>query len=147
LAQKTGTTAPTIRYYEEIGLLPTPSRPPGAQRVYDDTDVRRLNFIRRCRDFGFLIEKVRQLVVLMESSDLPCLDARDLAYEQLQQMRGKLAELQELERSIAAFVDSCDHGCAGGVGADCVIIGELAELPIAPKAAASTRCCSASSKG
>lgn len=146
LAEKTGTNAPTIRYYEEIGLLPLPSRQAGAQRTYDDIDVRRLTFIRRCRDFGFPIEKVRQLVVLMESSDRPCVEARDLAYEQLQQVRSKLSELKELEKSIATFVASCDSNCAGGMGADCVIIGELAELPTLTNKSA-VGCCGPRSGG
>lgn len=55
------------------------------------------------------------MVVLTESWDLPCLEARNLAYEQLQQVRSKSSELQESERSIAAFVDSCDQSCAGSV--------------------------------
>jgi DNA-binding transcriptional MerR regulator len=53
LARRTGTTAPTIRYYEEIGLLHRAGRHSGGHRVYSEEDVRRLFFIRRCREFGF----------------------------------------------------------------------------------------------
>lgn len=127
LAGMTGTTPPTIRYYEEIGLLPVPPRPLGGQRTYDEGDVRRLVFIRRCRDFGFPIEKVRQMVTLMGSADRPCIEARDLAHEQLLEVRRKLRELRELERSIAGFVERCDQQCVGGSGADCIIIEQLSE--------------------
>ena len=72
LAQATLTTTPTIRYYGEIGLLPLPPRQAGSQRGYGDADVRRLTFIRRCRDFGFPIDKVRLLVSLMQDGDRDC---------------------------------------------------------------------------
>jgi DNA-binding transcriptional MerR regulator len=135
LAKATRTTTPTIRYYEDIGLLPAPPRPPGRQRVYEDTDVRRLTFIRRCRDFGFSIEKVRRLVTLMQDRERSCMETRDLAFSHLAEIREKLAELHELERSIAAFVDACDRRCPGGTSADCVILEELAE------GGANDRCC------
>lgn len=127
LAKATRTTTPTIRYYEDIGLLPAPPRQAGSQRIYEQADVRRLTFIRRCRDFGFPIDKVRRLVALVQDGSRPCVEARDLAFSHLAEIREKLGELRELERSVAAFVDSCDHSCAGGAGADCVILEELAD--------------------
>lgn len=81
LAERTGTNAPTIRYYEEIGLLPRPSRRDGGQRSYGEEDVRRLTFIRRCREFGFPIEQVRTLAALFQDQGRSCMEARDLAYE------------------------------------------------------------------
>jgi len=127
LAERTGTNAPTIRYYEQIGLLPRADRREGGQRTYDDDDVRRLTFIRRCRDFGFPIEQVRTLASLMGDRDRSCNEARDLAQEHLMAVRAKLVELQALERTIAGFVRSCDTACAGGPGPDCVILEDLAE--------------------
>ncbi len=59
LAARTGTTAPTIRYYEEIGLLPRADRQDSGQRRYGHEDIKRLTLIRRCRDFGLPIEQVR----------------------------------------------------------------------------------------
>ena len=60
-AERAGTNTPGIRYYEEIGLLPRPDRQEGNQRGYSDEDVRRLTFMRRCRDFGFSIEQARNV--------------------------------------------------------------------------------------
>lgn len=125
LAERTGTNAPTIRYYEEIGLLPRPSRRDGGQRSYGEEDVRRLTFIRRCREFGFPIEQVRTLAALVQDRDRSCMEARDLAYEHLTAVRAKLKELRALERSIVAFVESCDSACAGGPGPDCVVLDDL----------------------
>lgn len=126
LAEQTGTNTPTIRYYEEIGLLPRPDRREGGQRSYGDEDVKRLTFIRRCRDFGFPIEQVRTLASLMQDRDRSCTEARDLAQEHLAAVRAKLVDLKALERSIAGFVESCDATCAGGPGPDCVILEDLA---------------------
>jgi DNA-binding transcriptional MerR regulator len=125
LAARTATNAPTIRYYEEIGLLPRPDRREGGQRAYGDDDVRRLTFIRRCREFGFPIEQVRDLVALMEDPSRSCGDARDLAQTHLDAVRVKLAELKALERTVAAFVSDCEARCVGGPGPDCVILEDL----------------------
>ena len=90
LARQTGCTVPTIRYYEEIGLLPPADRRDGGQRCFDDEDVKRLTFIRRCRDFGFPIEQVRTLVSLMHDRSRSCNEARDLAQVHLEAVRAKL---------------------------------------------------------
>ena len=83
LAERTGTSAPTIRYYEQIGLLRLAARQPGGQRVYSRDDVERLTFIRRCRDFDFSIEQVRMLVSLMQDPNSSCMVARDMAAQHL----------------------------------------------------------------
>ena len=130
LAQQTGCTVPTIRYYEEIGLLPAGPRTEGGRRVYGQQAVRRLTFIRRCRDFGFSIEQVRELAGLADQPDRPCAELRDVAARHLAQLRQKLAELQALESGVAAFVCSCDSACAGGAVVDCTLLEDLA-LPTA----------------
>jgi DNA-binding transcriptional MerR regulator len=129
LAARTRTNAPTIRYYEEIGLLPQPDRSAGGQRVYDEEDVGRLTFIRRCREFGFSIDRVRALVELVQDRQRSCLHARDLALGHLAEVRSKLKELKRLERSIAKFVADCDSLCSGGPGSDCTILQDLGRNP------------------
>ena len=79
LGERTGCTVPTIRYYEQIGLLPRADRGSGGQRVYGEADFRRLTFIRRCRDFGFPIEQVRELVALVASRNRDCVEAGGIA--------------------------------------------------------------------
>ncbi len=128
LAERTGTNTPTIRYYEEIGLLPRPDRQDGNQRRYGKDAVKRLTFIRRCRTFGFSIEQVRTLTSLVQDRSRSCFEARDLAQEHLKEVRAKLKELRELEKSIAGFVESCNVACAGGPGPDCVILEDLGGL-------------------
>ena len=62
VAKLAGMNAPTIRYYEEIGLLPTPARTGTNRRTYGDGDVRRLKFIRHARELGFDLDAIRQLL-------------------------------------------------------------------------------------
>lgn len=127
LARRSGATPPTIRYYEQIGLLRRPDRRDGGHRVYGEADLKRLTFIRRCRDFGFPIEQVRDLVAVIEDADRSCTEVRDVARDQLASVRVRMAELRELEASLSLLVTDCEARCAGGPGPACVILEDLAE--------------------
>jgi DNA-binding transcriptional MerR regulator len=107
LARLTRTTAPTIRYYEEIGLLPRASRQDGGQRRYGEEDVRRLKFIRRCRDLALPLHQIRVLLSMMRNG-VPCSEARDMAHRHLLAIRTKVVELEALEQTIAGLISSCD---------------------------------------
>jgi DNA-binding transcriptional MerR regulator len=125
VAKRTGATVPTVRYYEQIGLLPSAVRTEAGQRTYDEVTVRRLVFIRRCRDFGFSLDQVRELVSLVDQPSRPCVEVRDIAAIHLTEVRRKLDELKELEASMTAFVRSCETACAGGTAVDCTILEDL----------------------
>jgi DNA-binding transcriptional MerR regulator len=125
LSSQAGCSIPTIRYYEKIGLLPSPDRASNGHRYYREGDLKRLTFIRRCRDFGFPIEEVRELVDLFEDGDRACLEVRDLAQARLADVRTKLEEMRQLETSLAAFVGTCSAACGGGLTRNCVIIDDL----------------------
>ena len=142
VAKQTGCTVPTIRYYEEIGLLPQAARTESGQRNYGEATLRRLTFIRRCRDFGFSIEQVRDLVGLVDQPNRPCLEVREIAALHLAGVRRKLEQLRDMEASLNAFVCSCDTACAGGAAVDCTILEDLA-LPVErAQGLQQTRCCS-----
>lgn len=126
VAKHTGCTVPTIRYYEEIGLLLPAARTGSGQRSYGEAALRRLLFIRRCRDFGFSIDQVRELVGLVDQPDRPCIEVREIAALHLTEVRRKLEQLRELEAGLDAFVCSCDTACAGGTAVDCTILEDLA---------------------
>jgi MerR family transcriptional regulator, copper efflux regulator len=147
LAQQTGCTVPTIRYYEEIGLLPAGPRTEAGRRLYGAPAVKRLTFIRRCRDFGFSIEQVRELVGLVDEPERPCVEVRDIASGHLAEVRKKLAELQALEASLASFVVSCDTACAGGASIDCTILDDLTQPTETARAMAANACCGAATIG
>jgi DNA-binding transcriptional MerR regulator len=125
LADRTGSSVPTVRYYEEIGLLPKAQRGRGGQRLYDERDLKRLTFVRRCRDFDLPIEKIRELLSLIDNPEQDCSKARDVAELQLTYVRKKLAELRALESGLSRFAAACAERCAGGPASDCVILEDL----------------------
>ncbi len=137
LAERTGCTVPTIRYYEEIGLIPPAKRRPSGHRVYQADSEELLTFIRHCRDFGFPIEQVRELVSLSQSEERDCFETLAIAQARLAAVRAKMAELRTLERSLARFARSCSEMCAGGPAAQCSILKDMAGTP----EAASRGCC------
>jgi MerR family copper efflux transcriptional regulator len=129
LAERSGCSVPTIRYYEEIGLIPPARRRDSGHRVYDASAVDLLTFVRHCRDFGFPIEQVRELVSLAASEQRDCFETLDIAQAHLKTVRAKLAELRALERSLARFAKSCSEMCAGGPAARCTILRDLGSAP------------------
>ena len=123
LAKATDVKVPTIRFYEEIGLLPVPDRTESDRRVYSDEAVRRLAFIKHARQLGFSIDAIRSLLDLAEHPERPCDNANTLAAEQLASVETKIAQLQALHGELKWMVDA---GCQGPA-ADCRVIEVLAD--------------------
>ena len=140
LASQAKTNVPTIRYYEGIGLLTRAQRATNGHRHYHEADLKRLTFIKRCRDFGFPIEQVRELVELFEDGDRACIEVRDMAQCHLDVVREKLQEMRQLEASLIAFVESCDEACCKGTTRNCAIIEDLSAIEPVPKATAPSGC-------
>ena len=124
-AARTECTPATIRYYEEIGLLPVIGRGANGRRTYSNPDIRRLRFIRRCRDLDFPIDDVRALLDVMDAKFRSCLSARDLTLAHLGAVRARRVELEALEETLSAMVSSCTDACASGPTPDCTIAGSL----------------------
>jgi len=141
LARRAGASVPTVRYYEQVGLLPAAPRTDAGQRRYDESAVRRLALVRRCRDFGFSIEQIRGLVALVDESQRPCADLREIAAGHLADVRRRLEELQSLEAGLQAFVRDCDVACLGGRALDCTILRELSSPPGPDRRAGGGGCC------
>ena len=121
LAQKTGTKVQTVRYYEQIGLMPDPGRTEGGQRRYGDADLDRLSFIRHARQLGFTLEAIRELLDLSDHPDRPCHEADAIARRQLKQVEQRLARLEALRAELKRML----HECAGGRTADCRVLEVL----------------------
>lgn len=147
LASRTSTTVPTIRYYEEIGLLPHAQRAMSGHRNYREDDLIRLTFIKRCRDLGFPIEQVRELVKLFEDGDRSCNEVRDMAQVQLDALRVKLKQMQQLEASLVAFVNNCSEAtCGDGTTRNCTIIEDWSAVDSDVSQGAAISCCQASAR-
>lgn len=114
---------PTIRFYEQIGLLPEPARTESDRRIYGEADTRRLAFIKHARQLGFSIEAIRTLLDLSDHPDRECGDANHLAQEQLDVVEAKIARLQALRAELKRMVAT---GCRGPA-ADCRVIETLSD--------------------
>ncbi|MET4808195.1 helix-turn-helix domain-containing protein [Limibacillus sp. MBR-115] len=121
LAQKTGTKVQTVRYYEQIGLMPDPGRTEGGQRRYGDADLDRLSFIRHARQLGFTLAAIRELLGLSDHPNRPCHEADAIARRQLKQVEQRLARLEALRAELKRMVQDC----AGGRTADCRVLEVL----------------------
>jgi len=122
LARQTGVKVPTIRYYEQMGLIDALERTEGNQRRYSKDELKRLSFIRHSRDLGFAIEDIRELLKLSEHPDLPCGNAHDIATRHLADTKAKIAKLRKLERELKR-ISTCDAKSVE----ECAVIETLAD--------------------
>ncbi|RWM73326.1 MULTISPECIES: helix-turn-helix domain-containing protein [Mesorhizobium] len=123
LSRRTGVRAPTIRYYEQMGLLEAPERSEGNQRRFTKAELERLAFIRHARDLGLTINSIRQLIDLSGHADRPCADADRIAKEQLASVRDRIAKLQKLEVELERIATCCTGETVG----DCYVIRALSD--------------------
>ncbi len=123
LGSSTGVKIPTIRYYEQIGLLPEAERSPGNQRLYTHKAHERLVFIRHARDLGFSLEAIRDLLSLSDNPDQPCAAADAIARAQLAEVESRLARLAALKTELERMVVQC----AGDRISDCRVIEVLSD--------------------
>src|SRR5215203_2558375 len=101
LAREAGTKVQTVRYYEQIGLLPPAPRSEGNQRLYDDRARRRLAFIRHARELGFPLEAVRELLELADHPERPCDRADVIARRQLEPVQHRITRLEALRSELS----------------------------------------------
>lgn len=121
LGAASGVKIPTIRYYEQIGLLSVAERSIGNQRLYTRASQDRLAFIRHARELGFSLEAIRDLLGLSDRPDQSCAEVDSIARAQLQAVEGRIARLQALKGELERMVDHC----AGGTISDCRVIEVL----------------------
>jgi Cu(I)-responsive transcriptional regulator len=107
LARRTGTKVQTIRYYEEIGLLPEPRRTQGGQRRYAAADLDRLAFIRHARQLGFTLETIRQLLDLADDPAKSCAEVDRIAQRQLREVERRIARLEALRAELGRMLEQC----------------------------------------
>lgn len=123
LSRRTGVKVPTIRYYEQAGLIAPAERTEGNQRRYEKRALDRLAFIRHGRDLGLSIEAIRDLIDLSDHPETPCARADAIAAGHLAAVRAKIAQLQRLEHELERIVSHC----AGHTVEDCYVIRALSD--------------------
>jgi len=107
LSERSGVNIETIRYYERIKMLPAPPRTASGRRIYGETDLRILAFIRRARELGFSLNEIRALLRLGAPKTATCAQVKEIAAHHLQDIRAKMADLAKLERLLAKTIARC----------------------------------------
>lgn len=123
LARRTETKVQTIRYYEEIGVMPQAIRAANNRRLYDDAHLERLTFIRHSRELGFSLDDIRNLLELSDQPARPCGEVDAIARQHLNTVETKIASLQVLQAELKRMINNC----SGGAISDCRIIKVLAD--------------------
>jgi len=126
-ARKTGIKVPTIRYYEDIGLLPKPPRLENNRRTFDQEAIDRLSFIRHARGMGFEISDIATLLSLRDVPGQSCHEADQIARARLNDIEQRIRELQSLRKELKSMVESCHQTRVDS----CHIIEGLSERPCA----------------
>jgi Cu(I)-responsive transcriptional regulator len=121
-AKRSGVSAKTIRYYESVGLLPAPPRTAAGYRVYSETDIAILCFVRRARSHGFTVENVADLLALWRDRRRTSAEVKMVAVEHIRQIERKRHELEQLERTLRELVERCE----GDDRPDCPILEAIA---------------------
>lgn len=123
VAEAAGCKVQTVRYYEQIGLIPAPPRSSGNQRVYDKSAVHRLTFIRHARELGFPLQAIRDLISLSDNPDQSCDAADVIAKAQLDEVDLRIRRLSALRNELERMVEQCK----GGRIADCRVLEVLGD--------------------
>lgn len=113
----------TVRYYEEIGLLPRPARSTGNQRIYTRAHRDRLHFIRHARELGFPLERIREILALGDDPSHSCAQVDQIAREHLRDVESRIERLQSLRVELERMISECSANRV----ADCRIIEVLSD--------------------
>ena len=120
IAKRTGLKIETVRFYESEGLIDPPLRSGGNYRLYDQSHLDRLSFVKRSRDLGFTLDQVRDLLRLADDPRGSCAEVDAMAVQQIAEIDRKLADLQTLREEVARW-----GRCGATTIADCRLIDAL----------------------
>ena len=111
-----------IRYYEDIGLIPSATRKDSGYRLYVEPDVHRLRFIHRARELGFPVERIRDLLRLWNDRKRPSREVKKLAAQHIAELEAQITRMQGLRDTLKHLADACD----GDNRPHCPILHDLA---------------------
>ena len=121
LARRTSVKVETIRYYERVGLLSPTTRSVGGHRLYEEDGISRMRFIRRCRELGFTVDDIREMLRMVDGKEMTCADIEALARHRLGDIRERISDLRRMERSLRNTLSKCKDGTS----THCPIIDSL----------------------
>lgn len=121
LSKRTSVNIETIRFYEKKNILPEPARSDAGRRIYDEEDVKLLNFIHKCRGLGFSLKEVASLLSLVDNGDYTCKQVHAITCRHANEVKEKIEDLNRMERVLTEMADQCGKGNVP----DCPIIDSL----------------------
>lgn len=124
MSQLTGVNIEAIRYYERIAILPKPDRTGGGNRQYNHNQLKRLSFVKKCRDLDFSLDEIRALLEMVDCKDFSCGDVHQLTVSHLATIKTKLNNLLRLEKTLSKMTSECNKCDVP----ECPIIESLFEL-------------------
>ncbi len=127
-ANASGVSAKTIRYYEAAHLITPADRTDAGYRVYTQADVLMLRFIKRARDLGFSIERIRRLLNLWQDKSRASADVKQLALDHIGEIRAKIAAMTSMRDTVQELADACD----GDDRPECPILRDLEDAAAQP---------------
>ena len=122
-SKASGVSVKMVRHYEAVGLLPKATRSFGNYRLYGESDVHMLRFIKRARALGFSMDDIKELVGLWKNKSRSSAAVKKIAGKHLEALRLKIAEL----KSMAVTLEHLVHHCHGDHRPDCPILDDLAK--------------------
>ena len=121
VAEASGVNAKLIRHYESLGIIPKASRSESGYRVYSDSDVHILTFVKRARGLGFSMKEIKKLVGLWRNKSRASSEVKALALAHLKELESKIAELQAMAKTLRHLAKCCH----GDNRPECPILEEL----------------------
>lgn len=121
-AKLSGVNAKLIRHYESIAIIPKASRSEGGYRIYSETDVHILSFVKRSRALGFSMKEIKKLIGLWRNKSRASSEVKVMATKHIEEMEKKISELEEMVKTLKHLA----RNCRGDGRPDCPILNELA---------------------
>lgn len=106
-ASASGVSAKMIRYYESIGLIENAMRTEAGYRIYSDSDVHRLRFIRRARNLGFSVEQITDLLALWSDRSRASADVKRIALAHIGELERRMHELKQMADTLRHLAEHC----------------------------------------
>ena len=111
LAAKTGLSAHTIRFYEKHDLIRASERSEAGYRYYNDSDIRRAEFVKAARNIGFSLEDISQLLsIRVDKTSHSCQEVTDITQHKLDEVNEKISELESMQNTLQILLKSCCGG-------------------------------------
>jgi DNA-binding transcriptional MerR regulator len=125
VAQSTGLSIDTIRFYEKQDLIPPARRTLGGYRVYEDRDIERLRFVSSAQNLGFSLQEIRELLVIEDSEGNGCSHVHDLVAAKISRVKEKITELRRIESRLTKAQKQCSAALVKSCDAECPVLEEL----------------------